>query len=130
MRRTVLVLLCLALASCQKSGSRSYLEGVRKQNDPVNMKLEAAYNDYARRAILPDGTETGVVQLKDGSTAKYWFRSHHQSNDLGTTIFAMSDGSERFMSGYFCCEVQLPDKQPASLDELRAFIDQADGQRP
>lgn len=130
MRRTVLVLLCRALASCEKSASRSYLEGVRKQNDPATMKLEPAYNDYARCAILPDGTETGVVQLKDGSSAKYWFRSHHHSNDLGGTIFAMSDGSERFMSGYFCCEVQLPDKQFASLDELRPFIGQADGQRP
>jgi hypothetical protein len=94
------------------------------------MKLEPAYNDYARRTILPDGTETGVIQLKDGSTAKYWFRSHHQSEDLGGTIFAMSDGSERFMSGYFCCEVQLPRTQLASLDELRAFIAKADGVRP
>jgi hypothetical protein len=94
------------------------------------MKLDVAYNDYARRTILPDGTETGVIQFKDGSSAKFWFRSHHLSKDLGGTIFAMSDGSEKFMSGYFCCEVQLPNAQLASLDELRAFIRSADGVRP
>jgi hypothetical protein len=68
--------------------------------------------------------------LKDGSSAKYWFRSHHLSDDLGGTIFTMSDVSQRFMSGYFCCEVQLPDTQLASLDELRAFIREVDGERP
>jgi hypothetical protein len=94
------------------------------------MKLEPAYNDYVRHAFLPDGTELGVIQLKGGDSAKYWFRSHHLSQDLGGTIFAMSDGSERFMSGYFCCEVQLPEKQLASLAELHAFIDRANGQRP
>lgn len=94
------------------------------------MKLEPAYNDYVRRAFLPDGSETGVIQLKDGSSARYWFRSHHQSKDLGGTIFAMSDGSEKFMSGCFCCEVQLPETQLASLDALRAFIRSADGERP
>ena len=128
--RTTLLLLCLTLPSCKKSASQSYLEGSRKQNDPATLKLVEAYNDYVRCVRMPDGTETGIVQLKDGSSAKYWFRSHHQSKDLGGTIFAMSDGSERFMSGYFCCEVQLPEMQLASLDELRAFIDKADGQRP
>jgi hypothetical protein len=130
MRRTALILLCLTLASCQKPASRSYLDGVRKHNDPATLNLEPAYNDYARRTILPDGTETGVIQFKDGSSAKYWFRSHHRSEGIGTTLFAMSDGSERFMSGYFCCEVQLPETQLASLDELRAFISKTDGERP
>lgn len=129
MRRTALLLVCLTLASCEKS-SRSYLERARKQNDPATMKLGPAYNNYVRRAFLTDGTETGIIQLKDGSSARYWFSSHHKSKDLGGTIFAMSDGSEKFMSGYFCCEVQLPETQLASLNELRAFIRRGDGERP
>jgi hypothetical protein len=130
MWRIVLLALCLSLPSCAKPVSRSQLEAARKQNDPAALKLEPAYNDYARRTILPDGTETGIVQCKDGSIAKFWFRSHHLTGDLGGTIFAMSDGSEKFMAGYFCCEVQLPDSQLASLDDLRSFISRADGERP
>ncbi len=55
MRRVVLLLLCLSLSSCAKSASRSQVEAARMQNDPAALKLEPAYNDYARRTILPDG---------------------------------------------------------------------------
>jgi hypothetical protein len=106
------------------------LKQVHRSTDPATLSLEPAYNHYAHRTFLPDGTEVGVVQLKDGSIAKYWFRSHHLSQDKGGTIFALSDDSRRFMSGYFCCEVQLPEEQLASLADLRAFISAADGQRP
>lgn len=94
------------------------------------MQLEAGYNSYVRRTFLADGTEAGIIQMRDGATAKYWFRSHHNSEDRGGAWFSMSDGTQLFMSGYFCCEVQLPETQLASLEALRAFIRQNDGVDP
>jgi hypothetical protein len=95
------------------------------------MPSSAPYNDYVRCGILEDGTETGEIQLGDGSSARYWFRSHRLTGDeLGGTLFRLSDGSTIFLSGYFCCEVQLPEKQLASLDALRSFVREHDGVRP
>jgi hypothetical protein len=92
--------------------------------------LQRGYNDYVRRAILTDGTEVGIITCRDGSSSRYWFRSHHLTHDDGGTLFRLSDGSEVFMSGWFCCEVQLPEQQLASLVELRAFIREHHGVSP
>jgi hypothetical protein len=100
------------------------------QHDPARMPLQPAYNDYVRYTGLPDGTYTGIITLADGDSARFWFLSHHGTDDIGGTLFKFSSGAEVFMSGYFCCEVQLPHKQPASLAELRAFIKSCDGARP
>ncbi|OAM89727.1 hypothetical protein AW736_11875 [Termitidicoccus mucosus] len=94
------------------------------------MHLEAAYNSYVQRAILDDGTEAGVIHMRDGSSSRYWFRSHHRTGDMGGTWFAMSDGTRSYMAGWFCCEVQLPDDQLASLDALKKFVREHHGIAP
>lgn len=99
-------------------------------SDPATLALHPGYNDYVRRAILTNGTEAGIISCRDGSSARFWFRSHHLTHDKGGTLFRFNDGSEVFMSGYFCCEVQFPEQQFASLTELRAFIRKHGGVRP
>jgi hypothetical protein len=97
------------------------------------MTLDRAFNNYVRSTHLKDGTETGIITFADGDSACFWFLSHHLADDvedIGGTFFKSSDGSTAFMSGYFCCELQLPDKQLASLVELRSFIKTYDGVHP
>jgi hypothetical protein len=128
-RTFLLITFALVLTGCA-SHTRSDLVRISTASDPSSLTLERGYNDYVRCAILPDGTETGIISCRDGSSSRYWFRSHHLTHDDGGTLFRFSDGSEVFMSGWFCCEVQLPEQQLASLVELRAFIRQHDGVRP
>ena len=99
-------------------------------HDPSSLTLERGYNDYVQRSLLTNGTETGIITLADGSSSKYWFRSHHLVDDIGGTLFKMSDGTTTYMAGWFCCEVQLPGKQIESLDELKAFIREHHGIGP
>jgi len=127
--RNAQIFAILFLVACGSS-TRHALELASDQHDPAVIPLETAFNDYVRRAILEGGTETGIIKLADGSSARFWFRSHHLTGDLGGALFKCSDNSEIFISGYFCCEVQLPEKQLASLDELRAFLKEIDGAPP
>ena len=128
MRTLLLIAFAAILTGC---GSRAQREVRRASaSDPASLSLERGYNDYVRRASLADGTEAGIISCRDGSSSRYWFRSHHLTHDDGGTLFRLSDGSEVFMSGWFCCEVQLPEQQLASLTELRAFIREHDGVSP
>jgi len=122
--------LFLLLLGCEKYPTRGALLKISERNDPAKMELESAFNDCVRRASLEDGTEVGVIAFADGSSAKYWFRTHHRSEDIGGTWFEMSDGTKVYMAGYFCCEVQLPDEEIKSLAELKEFIKECDGSRP
>lgn len=117
------------LVGCSTSTQRE-LERITAVSDPAALALEQGYNDYVHRSFLPGGIETGVIQCEDGASSKYWFRSHHLSDDMGGTLFHFSDGTKVFMSGWFCCEVQLPDRQFASLAQLRAFIREHNGTGP
>lgn len=130
MKTQAILMTALLLAGCGGYPSKAPLRGIMQRQDPSSLKLEAAYNDYVRRAFLKDGTEVGIIRMKDGSTAKYWFRSHHQADDIGGTWFQMSDGVHVYMAGWFCCEVQLPRQQFASLGELTAFIHEHHGADP
>ena len=113
------------------SSTHRELQHIAAASDPATLALESGYNTYIRRASLADGTEIGVITCRDGSSSRYWFRSHHLSDDdRGGTLFRFSDGTEHFMSGWFCCEVQLPDQQLASLTELRDFIRKHRGVEP
>lgn len=49
---------------------------------------------------------------------------------MGGTWFFMSDGSKKYLAGYFCCGLHLPEEQFASLSELKDFIKKHDGTRP
>jgi hypothetical protein len=97
---------------------------------PKSQTLHKGYNDYVRCVHLENGIETGIITCQDGSTSDYWFLTHHISKDKGGTLFRFSDGSEVYMTGYFCCEVQLPEQPFASLSELRDFIQKRDGTGP
>ncbi len=129
MRKLLLIAVLAALSACGPS-TRQELDRISHSSDPATLSLERGYNDYVRRAKLTDGTEVGIIQCRDGSSSRYWFRSHHITKDLGGTLFRLSDGSELYMSGAFCCEVQLPDRPLASLEELRGFVRQHDGIKP
>jgi len=128
MRALLLITFAVLLSACSRT--RSDLERISAASDPPSLTLERGYNDYVRRTILADGTEAGIISCRDGSSSRFWFRSHHLTDDDGGTLFRFSDGGALFMSGGFCCEVQLPEQQLASLSELRAFIQKNDGLRP
>ncbi len=118
------------LAGCASYPSKAPLRSIMQQHDPESLALVPGYNDYVRRAFLKDRTETGIIQLQDGTTSQYWFRSHHLVDDIGGTWFRMSDGTTTYMAGYFCCEVQLPEEQLKSLDDLKTFIRKHHGTSP
>jgi len=128
--RTLLVIAFAAILTGCASRAQREVERASAASDPASLTLERGYNDYVRRAILTNGTEAGIISCRDGSSSRYWFRSHHLTHDDGGTLFRFSDGSEVFMSGWFCCEVQLPEQQLASLVELLAFIREHDGVSP
>lgn len=127
--RVLSLAICAVLIACSYS-IESKLKAVSAANDPNSSALEEGYNSYVRRAFLVDHTEIGLISMKDGSWSKYWFRSHHHTGDSGGTLFRLSDGTEIFMAGYFCCEVQLPEGQLESLQALRTFVSQHDGWNP
>lgn len=117
------------LTGCTSATRRDLLR-ISAASDPISLNLEPGFNAYVRSTSLADNTEVGIIMSRDGSSARFWFRSHHLTGDDGGTLFRLSDGEELFMSGYFCCEVQLPEEAFASLDELRAFVRKYDGTSP
>lgn len=128
--RTHLIIAAAAILAGCSSGTRRELARISASSDPAELTLERGFNEYVCRTTLKDGTEAGIVMCRDGSSSRYWFRSHHLTNDDGGALFHLSDGTQIFMSGGFCCEVQLPDQQFASLSDLREFIRQRDGVKP
>jgi hypothetical protein len=78
-----------------------------------------------------NAVQVGDVQLSTGEKVAYWFLSHHQTGDLGGTLFERPDGSTRFVEGYFCCEVMFLDE--SALTDRRTFeqaLDAMDGVSP
>jgi len=116
-------------AGCGSATRRDLLR-ISAASDPISLTLEPGFNPCFRSTTLADNTEVGIIKCRDGSSARFWFRSHHLTGDKGGTLFRLSDGEELFMSGYFCCEVQLPEQAFASLDGLRAFVRKYDGTSP
>lgn len=114
----------------KSSENRDHVTRSCNENDPAQMELSTGANKFIRRTILPDGTETGIIQTAYGNEVKYWFRSHHLSNDLGTSRFVFPDGRERTISGYFCCEVMFPHQDFKSPNELDSFLTEIDGMSP
>lgn len=111
------------LFGCTKYTTKKPLYEISQRIDPSILTLEQGFNYYVQRKILyADKVETGIIKFKDGSSSKYWFRSHHLSDDMGGTWFEMSNGTKEYLAGYFCCEVQLPKDQMGSLIELNQFI--------
>jgi len=71
-----------------------------------------------------------TIPLFTSFYSKYWFRSHHLSDDIGGTWFFMSDGTKAYIAEWFCCELQLPKQQFKSLLELKKFIKNHHGIKP
>jgi hypothetical protein len=130
MKKRLLFIVIILLSGCFDYPTKNILMNIASKNDPEKLKLAEGYNKYIQRAYLKDGTELGIIYLKDGSSSKYWFRSHHLSKDIGGTWLFMSDGEKEYMAGWFCCEVQLPEQQIESLSALRKFIRKYDGISP
>ncbi len=126
--------LVLSLVGCANYPSKEPVHELTLKLDPATLTLKQGYNSYVQRIIIPEEKiETGIIKLKDGSSSKYWFRSHHLVDGIegiGGTWFKMSNGTEKYMAGYFCCELQLPDEQPSSLKELMEFINEHHGISP
>lgn len=114
----------------KNSESRELVILASRENDPTQLKLTTGANKYIRRTILPDNTETGILTTRDGIEVKYWFRSHHLSNDLGTARFVFPGGREKTIFGYFCCEVMFPQERFESTVELESFLAEIDGTSP
>jgi hypothetical protein len=130
MKGILLTSVCLALAGCTVYPTKALLKRISEQYDPATFELERVYDCYWQRAFLDDGTEIGIIQMKDGSYAKYWFRTHHLVDDIGGTWFLMSDGKEMYTAGDFCCEVLLPKEHFETLDDLKRFIREHHGTSP
>ncbi|MBW2561790.1 MAG: hypothetical protein JRE40_13175 [Deltaproteobacteria bacterium] len=128
------LILLLVVSGCAKYLSKEPIHKLTLKLDPAKLTLEQGYNSYVQRIVLPeDEIETGIIKFKDGSSSKFWFRSHHfvdEIDGIGGTWFKMIDGKEKYMAGYFCCELQLPDEQLSSLKELTEFIKKHHGTSP
>ncbi len=98
--RALLVIAFAAILTGCASRSQREVERASATSDPASLTLDRGYNDYVRRAILTDGTEAGIISCRDGSSSRFWFRSHHLTHDDGGTLFRFSDGTQVFMSGF------------------------------
>lgn len=101
--------------------------------DPSAMVLELPGPQVSiRRTPLTNNIEAGLITLGDGTRVRYWFCSHHLvgAGDPGAALFRLPDGSDLWMDGYFCCEMDPPREALVSLTALRSFVSAMDGQRP
>ena len=111
------------------NSTKSQLKQLMRSVDPDTMihERQSANKDSSS---LDDGAEVGVLKLKDGSRAKFWFWSHHLTDDMGGTWFQMSDGTDMYMAGAFCCEVMPSQDAMQSLETLKAYIKKWHGTWP
>lgn len=119
----------LASTGCG-AGSKGDVDASAAKNDPAKLSLSPGGNPYAKRKLLPDGTETGIITLGDGEQVKYWFKSHHLGHDIGCTRFEFVDGTSVHLNGWFCCEVLFPNPQLADRSALKRFVAAHDGKSP
>ena len=124
------IILAMLFAGCSSYPTKAPLRGVMQRHDPSSFTLKQGVNAYVRRTHLEGNTEVGIIKMQNGSSSKYWFRSHHLGDDIGGTWFQMSDGATSYMAGLFCCELWLPKEQFASLADMKTFIQKHHGTAP
>jgi len=122
-----LIATCFMMAC---SESKKAVDVAAETYSPSSMKLEAGFNDYVQRTRLPSGIELGLITLQDGERVKYWFISHHLTDDMGCTRFDFLDGSSTYLHGWSCCELELPKDQLSDRQALLSFISNKDGISP
>lgn len=121
MKLLPVAILSLLMVGCSQTVSN--LRETKNDHPISSLELEVGYNEYVHRAFLKEEKiECGRIGFADGDYADYWFQSHHMTDDAGYTLFAFSDGKEKVMEGWFCCEVQLPEEQLKNKNELMLFI--------
>ena len=102
-----LFILLIGLSSCENKTENKLLE-VRNSTKFNESKLKVGFDKNVKREFTKDGIEFGIITLEDSTKIKYWFQTHHISEDIGGTLFELPNGKLEFIKGYFCCEVQLP----------------------
>ena len=130
MKTSIGISALLFLSGCAAHSDKNKVEAISRLYDPKKTNLEGGYNRFVERSFTPQGSEYGLIHFRDASEAKYWFISHHAGNGIGGSLFELSDGTRIYMSGWFCCEVQLPEAGFANQNELKNFIRKHDGIAP
>ena len=125
-----MLLVLISLSSCENATERKLLE-VRKSTKIDETKQRKGFDNNIKRE-RKDGIEYGVITLENSEKVKYWFQSHHISEDgIGGTLFELPNGKLEFIEGYFCCEVQLPKNGKfKNSEEFIAEMEKIDGIHP
>ena len=122
----ILALLLLAGIVWLFFNARIRVDIAAMRHDPSTLKLRLTYPPLIHSTSIPGNMQTGLVTLSDGKTVKYWFVSHHIAGP-GCARFDFADGTKRYIYGsYFCCEVQIPDAEVETKQDLIAFLERHD----
>jgi hypothetical protein len=125
-----LLIVLISFSSCENATERKLLE-VRKSTKIDETKLRKGFDSNVK-SELKDGIEYGVIILENSEKVKFWFQTHHVSEDgIGGTLFELPNGKLEFIEGYFCCEVQLPKNGKfKNSEEFIAEMEKIDGIHP
>ena len=125
-----MLIVLISFSSCENATERKLLE-VRKSTKIDETKLRKGFDSNVK-SELKDGIEYGVITLENSEKVKFWFQTHHVSEDgIGGTLFELPNGKLEFIEGYFCCEVQLPKNGKfKNSEEFIAEMEKIDGIHP
>lgn len=100
---------------------KNLLRRSRQIFDPgfLSRRGEDGYIQYQQ---LEDGTEYGMIRLKDGSWAKYWSNPFESMRGGALSLFNLSNGSEIFVPGFYSSKQPLPEEFFLSLKAFQDFI--------
>jgi len=109
---SMLLIFTFLLVSCEfNNTTEKKLHEIRTATKFDKAKQKNGDTKNIKREFTKDGIEYGIITLENSEKIKYWFESHHISKDkIGGALFEMPNGKLEFIEGYFCCEVQLPNK--------------------
>lgn len=127
-----LLFLIVVLGSCTTKTERILRNKLNTENyDFSKLKSGVGNVRYAKK----DNVQFGIIRLENNDTIKFWFLTHHITNDKGGTIYEFPNGKKEFYSGFHCCEVQFikngiePIKFSDSAD-FKKFVEKYDGVKP
>ena len=77
----------------------------------------------------------GIINTETNEQIKFWFLSHHFTDDLGGTLYEFPDGERIFYSGYHCCELSFSETENEesifkSVPTFKSFINDKKGTFP
>ena len=126
-----LLLALISLSSCENATEEKLMK-IRNSTKFDVSKQKVGFDKNVKREFTKDGIEYGIITLEDSEKVKYWFQTHHVSEDgMGGTLFELPNGKLEFIEGYFCCEVQLPKKGKfKNSEEFMAEMEKVDGIHP